>query len=151
MTRTVDTPSGTKEVLMTDGYRVLIAYKDTELFVNLKAEQFEAARYQADKASLIASLESDAKGTPNMESTKPAKVTIGNFDGYAINRTKLEGGVLSIYELFDDPASQVLTAYILNAEPKERQFKTIDEYHELRDRFLQKLAACGGQTTATQR
>jgi len=57
---------------------------------------------------------------------------------------------LSIYELFDDPASQVLTAYILNAEPKERQFKTIDEYHELRDRLLQKLAACGRQTTARE-
>lgn len=142
MTRSVETPSGSKEIVMTDGYRILIAYRQEEAFVNLKAEQLDKARYLADKQALIASLETSAKGTPNMESDKPAKSKFGRFESYGINRTKLEGGVLSIYLFFDDSAAQVLTAYILNDEPENRKFQTIDDYHELRDRFLRKLSAC---------
>jgi len=141
MTRTVETSSGPKEVTMTDGYRILIAYQN-EPFVNLKAEQFDKTRYSTDKQSLIDSLESSAKGTPNMESEKPTKSKVGRFESYAINRTKLEGGVLSIYLWFDDSGAQVLTAYLLNDEPAARKFKTIDEYRNLRDRFLQKLSGC---------
>jgi len=126
---------------MTDGYRILIAYQN-EPFVNLKAEQFDKTRYSTDKQSLIDSLESSAKDSPNMESEKPTKSKMGRFESYAINRTKLEGGVLSIYLWFDDSGAQVLTAYILNDEPAVRKFKTIDEYRNLRDRFLQELNGC---------
>jgi len=48
-----------------------------------------------------------------MESEKPTKSKVGRFESYAINRTKLEGGVLSIYLWFDDSGAQVLTAYLL--------------------------------------
>ena len=77
-----------------------------------------------------------------MESEKPTKSKVGRFESYAINRTKLEGGVLSTYLWFDDSDAQVLTAYILNDEPAARKFKTIDEYRNLRDRLLQKLSGC---------
>jgi hypothetical protein len=50
---------------------------------------------------------------------------------------------LTPFILFDDSAAQVITAYILNDEPATRKFQSMDEYRELRDRFLQKLAACG--------
>ena len=141
VTRSLQTPVGPKEVVMTDGYRILITYQN-EPFVNLKAEQFDKARYSNDKQSLIDSLGPSAKGTPNSESEKPAKSKMGRFESYAINRTKLEGGVLSMYLWFDDSDAQVLTAYILNDEPAARKFKTIDEYRDLRDRFLQKLSGC---------
>jgi|SRR5437762_6427912 len=72
----------------------------------------------------------------------PQVFKVGRFESYAINRTKLEGGVLSIYLWFDDSGAQVLTAYLLNDEPAARKFKTIDEYRNLRDRFLQKLSGC---------
>ena len=142
MSRTVETASGSKQVVMTDGYRVLITYKETEPFVNLKAEQFENARYATDKQTLISSLENSSKGTPNMVSAKPERAKIGFFDAYGINRKALEGGVLSTYILFDDSAAQALTAYILNDEPKDRKFQTIGEYDKLRDNFLNKLGAC---------
>jgi hypothetical protein len=142
MSRTVETSSGSKEVVMIDGYRVLITYKETEPFVNLKAEQFEKARYATDKQTLISSLENSAKGTPNMASAKPERVKVGSFDAYGINRRALEGGVLSTYILFDDSAAQALTAYILNEEPKDRKFQAIGEYEKIRDNFLKKLGAC---------
>jgi hypothetical protein len=142
MTRSVETSSGSKEIAMTDGYRILIAFEQEEPFVNLKAEQLEKWRYANDKQSLISSLEFSAKGTPNMESDKSAKTKRGRFETYGINRKRLEGGVLSTYILFDDSSAQILTAYILNDEPDHRKFQTITEYKELRDRFLRKLSSC---------
>ena len=87
MSRTVETSLGSKEVVMIDGYRVLITYKETEPFVNLKAEQFEKARYATDKQTLISSLENSAKGTPNMASAKSERVKVGSYDAYGINQS----------------------------------------------------------------
>jgi len=142
MSRTVDTPSGSTNVVMIDGLRILIAYNHDELFVNLKAEQLEKLRYPADKQTLIDSLGLMAERTPDLEANKPSNSKLGRFEGYGINRTKLECGVLSVYMWFDDASSQVLTAYILNDEPADRKFQTIGEYRELRNRFLQKLSSC---------
>jgi hypothetical protein len=141
MMRTVDTKNGEKSIETLDGYRVLITYDETEPFVNLKVEQFAKDRYKEDKQTLIESLEYLA-AQPGMEYTKPAYSNIGNFDVYGSNRARLEGGVLSIYTLFDDADQRIATVYLLNADPQERKFKGVAEYKLLRDEFIKAYGAC---------
>jgi len=56
--------------------------------------------------------------------------------------SKLEGGSLGIYLIFDDKKQVVTTIYFLNQEPQERKFQTLDEYRRLRDRFLSRYGSC---------
>jgi hypothetical protein len=59
-----------------------------------------------------------------------------------LDREKLEGGVLGIYLFFDNSAHVVTNIYLLNQEPQNRKFQTIEEYRQLRDRFLVSYSAC---------
>jgi|tagenome__1003787_1003787.scaffolds.fasta_scaffold20026528_2 hypothetical protein len=142
-TRTVETLSGTREVDVLDGYRILITYKNDEPFVNLKAEQLNVATYGKDRQNLIDSLEFAATKTAGMESRTPIHTKIGRFESFMITRKNLEGGVLSIVTMFDDAKMQVLTAYVLNDEPQNRKFKSIEEFKGIRDDFLTRLSGCG--------
>ena len=47
------------------------------------------------------------------------------FNLYGVNRNKLEGGVLSIYNLFEDSSHTAVTMYLLNDEPAKRKFRKI--------------------------
>jgi hypothetical protein len=67
---------------------------------------------------------------------------MNGFEIHGLDREKLEGGVLGIYLLFDDPAHAVTTIYLLNQEPQSRKFQSMEEYSGLRDRFLGSYTAC---------
>ena len=139
--RPVETVDGKDVVEVVHGWSLHIAYDGTP-FVNFKAEQLGATNYTRDKQTLISNLESAASQTEGMESNKPQQSTLNGFEVYAINRKQLEGGVLSIYLLFRDSDHVVVTLYLLNTPPEAPKFKTIAEYHKLRDDFLNTYAAC---------
>lgn len=101
------------------GYRVLITYMEVEPFGNLKVERLPAAVYQKEKSDLLSSLEFFASG-PGMDGKVQTGVRNG-FNLYGVNRNKLEGGVLSIYNLFEDSSHTVVTMYLLNDEPAKRK------------------------------
>ena len=63
MERTIATKDGEKTVTMLDGYRVLVAYKQEEPFVNLKVELFDGKNYAAEKQTIIQGLEFAASKT----------------------------------------------------------------------------------------
>jgi hypothetical protein len=142
MSRSVDTQDGTRNIILLDGYRVLITYQGTEAFVNLKAERLQSESYARDKQTLLESLEFAAKHTPDMESSKPMRYIVNGIALYGIDRKQLSGGVLSIYNLFQDSDHIVVTMYLLNDEAANRKFQTIKEYREIRDRFLRVYTAC---------
>ena len=96
MSRTVDTPSGSKNMVMIDGFCILTAYNHEEPFGNLKAEQLEKSRYPADKQSLIESLGWMAKRTPTWRVINRATVNLGGLRDHGINCTKLEAAVLGV-------------------------------------------------------
>lgn len=132
--------SGDTSINVETGYRVLIAYQKTELFGNLKAERLPAPSYESEKAKLLSSLDSLATDT-GME-PRLAKALLNGFNLYGVNRTKLEGGVLSVYNLFSDADHVTVTMYLLNDEPETRKFHTMEQYAKVRDAFLQSYTAC---------
>ena len=122
------------------GYRVLITYREVEAFGNLKVERLPATVYQKEKSDLLSSLEFFASG-PGMD----GKVQTGVRNGFnlcGVNRNKLEGGVLSIYNLFEDSSHTAVTMYLLNDEPAKRKFDSFEKYSPIRDAFLDAYTSC---------
>ena len=70
------------------------------------------------------------------------KSSAQGIETYTITRKKLEGGVLSISELFDDKKNFVTTIYYLNDEPVRRQFNTMAEFLSLRNSILDEVSDC---------
>lgn len=134
------TKAGETSIDVEVGYRVLVAYKQTEPFGNLKAERLPVATYLSEKSKLLAALENYAS-QPGMDA-KVAASTMNGLNLYGVNRDKLEGGVLSIYNLFDDADHVSVTMYLLNDYPDSRKFSTLDQYSKIRDSFLQSYTAC---------
>jgi hypothetical protein len=92
--RSVNTANGQKNVVVRHGFSLHIAYVGPP-FVNFKAERL--ASLDSAKRNLIQSMSVMAKGTRDMESNTPRQSALNGFDIYAINRTKLAGGVESVY------------------------------------------------------
>ena len=147
MSRSIEAKAGNKAVHMLDGYRVLITYAQEEPFVNMKVEQLAPSSFSADKQALIENLGVIASQSQGMESTKPEERRVGPFESYGIDRKQLEGGVLSIYTLFNDGQHTVTTIYFLNADPTERKFHTVEAYRKLRDDFLTQYGACAADAS----
>ncbi len=140
MVRTIQTPSGEKQVTMVEGERIMFAYPSEDFYANVKAEQLDPKDYTREKADLVAELTSLASdGKAHVE---PSLAPIHRFEVHGLNRSKLEGGVLGTYVLFDDKQSVVTTIYLLNGEPEQRRFQTLPEYAEVRDHFLSQYTAC---------
>ena len=134
------TKSGKTSINVETGYRVLVSYRKTEPFGNLKAERLPAASYQDEKAKLLSSLGNFAADS-GMDG-KVSTPTMNSFQLYGVNRSKLEGGVLSIYNLFNDADHVTVTMYLLNDHPDTRKFRTLEQYAKVRDAFLRSYTAC---------
>jgi hypothetical protein len=128
---------------MTDGYRVMFAYPNTDFFANLKVEQSNAADYDKNKEVVILDLKSTIAGTEDVDSPTPVKISLNGFTGYGLTRKKIRtGGVLEMYLLFSDWKRAIITIYFLNQRPEASSFNTIGEYRKLRDRFLNDYTGC---------
>ena len=62
----------------------------------------------------------------------------------SIART-LKGGTLGFYLLFDNTRHIATSVYLLNQEPLTRRFQTIEQYRDLRTRFLATYTGCIAQ------
>jgi hypothetical protein len=58
------------------------------------------------------------------------------------NPPTLGGGPIGTYVLFDDSRRMIVTVYFLNQRQERRRFRTIEEYRDLRDRFLESYTTC---------
>jgi hypothetical protein len=142
MIRSVNTASGSKPVSVADGYRVMLAYPNTDYFVNLKIEQSVTGRFTEDKQHIIAQMHEMASQSSG-RIAKVEQMTIKGITVFGLNNQGIEGGgVVSFYTLFDDPRGVVVTAYILNGDPQHRAFQSMAQYRVLRDRFLNTYASC---------
>ena len=140
------TKSGETSIDVETGYRVLVAYQKTEPFGNLKVERLPSASYYSEKAKLLSSLDSLAAGSGMVP--KVAKATLNGLSLYGINRSKLEGGVLSVYNLFSDADHVAVTMYLLNDEPETRKFGSLEQYTKIRDAFLRGYTDCVKKNSA---
>lgn len=140
--RPVKTVSGRKDVSILDGYRILFSYPGTDIFANVKFEMLQPLRYLSDKKSIIEGMEflaSSAKGVKDpLEHSEYLE-----YEVYALNNRTISGsGPISMYTLFNDTESLVVTVYFINQKAERRKFQSYEEYQGLRDRFLDELMSC---------
>lgn len=140
--RTVDTANGSKKIDLLAGRQILVAYPFTDFFANVRAELLPGSRYAAQKAALIANLTymESQPGGPGKAQTLPSP--LHGFDVYGNDRPKLEGNVLGMYVMFDDVEHVATTISFLNQQSWRRKFQTMDEFAQLRDRFLTTYTGC---------
>ena len=144
MVRTIETSKGEREITMTDGYRVLYTLGD-EPMLNMKMETLQPSTYAQQKSDLLdyeEQLTHDKGMQPNV-----ATQTKSGVDSHVITRNVLEGGVLSIAQIFNDSKHELTTIYLLNAEPERRHFKSIEEFAGIRDRTINEVMDCMLQRT----
>jgi len=132
--------AGEVSIPVETGYRVLVTYRQDEPFGNLKVERIPEKEFVNVRANLLNSFDY-LSSEPGMD----PKIRTQAFNGltfYGVDRNKLEGGVLSTYALFREDRNIVVSLYLLNAEPAERKFKTLEEYKAIRDKFLDAFSKC---------
>jgi hypothetical protein len=142
-------------VSLADGYRILMAYPGSDYFANVKLELSQETRYAADKKAVVANMEYLANRTSKDAGAAVPLLhdTLRGFDMYGFdfptidfyiagNPPTLGGGPIGTYLLLHDGRRLIATVYILNQRPERRRFKTIQEYRDLRDRFLDNYTTC---------
>jgi hypothetical protein len=141
MARPVETASGTKRVSVADGYRIMLAYPNTDPFVNLKVEVSVSGQYASDKRAVLEQMETMAAGARGV-TMKVERSDINGVEVVALNNPTLEASGLSFYSLFDDRREMIVTAYILNQRPERRVFQDMASYRKLKDALVQEYAQC---------
>ncbi|HEX4039504.1 MAG TPA: hypothetical protein VHX37_15705 [Acidobacteriaceae bacterium] len=147
----VATAAGTESIDTVAGEQVMFAYPLTDFFASAKVELLPAEQYAQDKKVLLdnmALMESQRDGPVRAEAL-PAG--LHGFGVHGNDRAKLEGAELGMYLLFDDPAHVVTTVLFLNQHSWQRKFQTMDEYGQLRDRYLRTYTGCIRQNQAIER
>ena len=139
--RSIHTSEGDRSVVMEEGARILVSYKDRP-FLNLKAERFARESFLKDKKTQIDGLRKVADGTPEMDTSGLKATSIAKLEVYQIQRKQMEGNVLSVLLAIDEPNRVIMTGYFLNDYPEARGFKTLDEFRLLRDSYIKTLSTC---------
>ena len=140
--RTVDTAQGKRTIATTASERVMFRYPGTDFFANATAEELPAASYAAEKRDLIANFEYLLASSKDNARNTAMKPLASGFEIYGMDRGTLEGSVLGFYLFFDDAKHVATTVNLLNHDPAQRRFQTIEEYGRMRDRFLQRYTTC---------
>lgn len=145
------------------GLRAIYTYPDSQSFANVKIEQSVAGKYESDKKHIIDNIRNVVKRKkwqleqyfikdPKLKALLATKVAKGKdlitleegtiegyeYIGYTENVLGLMEDTLSQIQIFVPQQQVTISAYLLNQ--KKTKFKTIDDYLELRDRFLQNYA-----------
>jgi hypothetical protein len=140
--RPVKTVSGRKDVSILDGYRILFSYPGTDIFANVKFEMLQPLRYLSDKKSIIEGMEFLASSAKSVKDPLEHGEYL-EYEVYALNNRTISGsGPISMYTLFNDTESLVVTVYFINQKAERRKFQSYEEYQGLRDRFLDELMSC---------
>jgi hypothetical protein len=148
MSRTVNTASGSKPVSVADGYRVMLAYPNTNYFVNLKVEQSVAGRFAEDKQHIVQQMQ-EIVAHSSGRLVKLEQTTTKGIAVFGLNNRGIDtGGVVSFYTLFDEAKGIVATAYILNGDPQHRAFDNMAQYLKLRDKFVSAYVSCMAKNRA---
>lgn len=139
-----DTANGVKGISRTDSYDVLITFKDTMRFADVRPDRSEPKQYEADKKVALENLQYYNDSGKSMVSSKPDEKAFNDFLTYSIYRSELIGNQLGTSLIFDDANKMITTIYFINA-PKNsdgKNYKTIEEWSKLREKFLDSYTSC---------
>lgn len=143
--RSIQLPGGTAQISVVEGYRFPMAQDGKEIFANVKIEQSEANKFDADRDTIVENLRWILSTTKDMETPEPLLVSMNGFDGPMINRATLSGATLALIALFHEKEKLVFTIYLENAPPDKRSFATKEEWNGMRDRLFIALTGCAAK------
>ena len=146
--RAVQLPGGAAQVSIVEGFRFPIAAEGKDIFANVKVEQSEAERFEADREAIVANLRWILSTSKDMESPEPLLVSMNGYEGPMINRGTLTGSTLALIALFQDKEKLIVTIYLENAAPEKRSFSTKEEWNGMRDRLFVALTGCASKALA---
>lgn len=155
--RTIHTMHGPKTIQMLAGRRVLFAYGlGSDAFANVKPEILPATSWQQDKENLLDEIQAMLRADFTTRPSTSLPRTMHGIEVHGLDRTDLKGGTLGFFVLFDNADHIATSVYLLNQEPLTRHFQTIEQYRDLRARFLDRYTGCIAQNqtlkkTATDR
>ena len=126
-----------------DGYTLIYSYPGTQAFVNLKVEQSNEQDYENDKKVILAN-ENYLLSTGKYTDQKQMElVKVNGVEMYSFARNTLDAGNVTAQNiLFEDKSKKVITIYFLNHKPEKRKAQTLEEFHQLRDKFLESFTKC---------
>jgi hypothetical protein len=141
--RTVDTSHGPKVIHMLAGRRIMFAYGiGGDVFANVKPEVLPTDTWDAEKQNLLDEIAAMLATQPGTVPNTRLPATMHGLDVHGIDRTELKGGTLGFYVLFDNARHIATSVYLLNQKPLTRRFQTIEQYRDLRTRFLVGYTGC---------
>ena len=146
--RAVQLPNGAAQISVVEGFRFPMAQEGKDVFANIKIEQSEADKFDADRETIIANMRWILSTSKDMETPEPLLVSMNGFEGPMINRAVLTGATLALIALFNDKEKLVFTIYLENAPPETRSFATKEEWNGMRDRLFIALTGCAAKALA---
>jgi len=149
--RTVETTQGPKVIHMQAGRRIMFAYGiGGDFFANVKPELLPADTWAIEKRDLLGELAAMVASDHDMLPNKSLPDTMHGLEVHGVDRAELKGGTLGIYLLFDNTRHIATSVYLLNQQPLTRRFQTIEQYRDLRTRFLATYTGCITQNQSLQ-
>ncbi len=147
--RIVNTSHGPKTIHMLAGDRIMFAYGvGGDFFANVKPEALPAATWDTEKQDLLDEIAAMLASQPGTVPNTSLPSTMHGLDVHGIDRTELKGGTLGFYILFDNARHIATSVYLLNQKALTRRFQTVEQYRELRTRFLAAYTGCIAQNQA---
>jgi hypothetical protein len=149
--RTINTTQGPKVIHMLAGRRIMFAYGlGGDFFANVKPELLPADTWAVEKRDLLDELAAMVAAQHDTVPNKSLPDTIHGLEVHGLDRTDLKGGTLGFYLLFDNTRHIATSVYLLNQQPLTRRFQTIEQYRDLRTRFLATYTGCIAQNQSLQ-
>jgi hypothetical protein len=144
--RTINTTQGPKVIHMLAGLRIMFAYGvGGDFFANVKPEILPTDTWVAEKQNLLDELAAMVAAEHDTMPNRSLPETMHGLELHGLDRTELKGGTLGFYLLFDNARHIATSVYLLNQEPLTRRFQTIEQYRDLRTRFLATYTDCIAQ------
>ncbi len=144
--RVVNTSHGPKTIHMLAGDRILFAYGvGGDIFANTKPEALPAATWDTEKQNLLDEISALLASQPGTAPNSNLPATMHGLEVHGIDRSELKGGTLGFYLLLDNARHIATSVYLLNQKPLTRRFQTIEQYRDLRTRFLAAYTGCIAQ------
>jgi hypothetical protein len=147
--REIETTHGPKIIHMLAGRRIMFAYGvGGDFFANVKPEVLPAATWDTDKQNLLDEIAQLLASQPGTVRNTNLTDTLHGLEVHGIDHAELKGGTLGFYLLLDNERRIATSMYFLNQQPLTRRFQTVEEYRNLRTRFLAGYTGCIAQNQA---
>jgi hypothetical protein len=149
--RTIHTMHGEKTIQMVAGRRIMFAYGlGGDFFANVKPELLPVSSWAQDKENLLDEVQAMLRADFTTRPSTSVPRAMHGIEVHGLDRTELKGGTLGFYVLLDNAHHIATSVYLLNQEPLTRHFQTIEQYRELRTRFLETYTGCIAQNQSLQ-